>query len=198
LEAFQLSGNAALGQSAARSKGTEAWGHAFSIAKAVLTGVQTHLPGVLESVKFREGADCAKQCESLPSRGKSVIASITVRFAYPEICGEFATRSRIGSSIRLAQEVCFALRQPSADLVKEPLVLEVSGLDFPCLEESILIRTRIEDLLGQDFNKKAAYAWWLTNRDSEYPLRKSKFRRVHASIFEGPIMARPPQWAAEK
>ncbi|CAE8628429.1 unnamed protein product [Polarella glacialis] len=76
LEAFRLSGNAALGQSAARSKGTEAWGHAFSIAKAVLTGVQTHLPGVLESVKFREGADCAKQCESLPSGALVVLQTV--------------------------------------------------------------------------------------------------------------------------
>mmetsp|Transcript_14472 Transcript_14472/g.25462 ORF Transcript_14472/g.25462 Transcript_14472/m.25462 type:complete len:467 (+) Transcript_14472:70-1470(+) len=192
LRCFSEAGHAAL-ESKASSRCQQAWVHAYNLVEAILLGAQRHLPEVLVSTHFVTGQDCKRRCPGFKSAAGAV-AAVIVRFSEREMIGEFATRSRIGSSIRLAQEVAFALLQPED---ASPLRLAVYGLDFPSLEESRDIRQRLRGLLGEGYNSKNAFKWWLQNRDREYPLDKSKMRRIHASSFEGPPMVRPPDFAAE-
>jgi len=200
LRGFLEEGNRAVSRSDCDAVGRrkEAWDAAHAIASAVVLGLQKHIPEVLASAVLVKGRDCMEHCQALSSGGNGIVAAVIVRITVDEAIGEFATRSRIGSMMRLSKEVCFALRDPPKDVTTDPLVLEVSGLDFPALAEIGVIRKRLRALLGEGFNKSNVFKWWLQNRDLEYPLDKSKMRRMHASSFEGLPMVRPPDFAAEK
>ncbi|CAE8646232.1 unnamed protein product [Polarella glacialis] len=188
--------------SLASSTGEDVWLAAFGIVEAILCGVNEQLPGVVKAADFKEGASCRggsqqqqhqqhqqhqqkqQQQPALSSRGDGTVASITVRFALPEIFGEFATRSRMGAEIRLEEEVCFALRAPPAEFFSEPLVLEVFGLEFPGLPGTGALRSALLSSLGEEnFNRSTVYQWWQQHKE-DFPFESSKLRRVHESLAQ--------------
>ncbi|CAK9073229.1 unnamed protein product, partial [Durusdinium trenchii] len=165
-------------------KGGEAWNHAFSIAAALLRGLYSHIPRVVRSVEFAEGADCKPHFSKLPTRGKDCLATLCVKLSQKEVYGEIATRSRIGAYLRLHGEVIFAVLRPPRDLSVAPLVLEVTGFDFTTLPESIKLRQHLKQVLGAEYSRKSATAYYEKHKDELIPLKDSKLRRILASVFE--------------
>jgi len=197
LRRFAKAGKDALHRSAAAATGRrqETLDAACKLVEALLAGVQAHLPDIVSSVCILTGDGCSNVCDRFHCL--DVIAAVVVRFHVREVKGEIATRSRIGAYIRLNQEVCFGLVRPTADVTMEPLRLVVSGWEMPALPETGDIRRRLKQLFGDRFCKQECWKWWLKHRNREYPLEKSKMRRIHGSGFEGPPMSVPPAWAAE-
>ena len=78
----------------------------------------------------------------------------------------------------------FAHHEPPTDLSTEPLLLEVYGFDFPVLPETIKLRRHLKQVLGQDYSRKSAAAWYEKHKDEFCPLKDSKLRRILASVFE--------------
>ena len=101
-----------------------------------------------------------------------------------KVYGEIATRSRIGAYVRLGSEVIFAHHKPPADLTTQPLLLEVYGFDFPVLPETIKLRRHLKQVLGREYSRKTAAAWYEKHKDEFCPLKDSKLRRILASVFE--------------
>ncbi|OLQ09664.1 TPR repeat-containing thioredoxin TDX [Symbiodinium microadriaticum] len=180
------------------SLGSEAWKHSFSIAAALLRGIHQHVPRVVRSVEFAEGADCKPYYSKLPSGGRGVVATVCVKLSQKEVYGEIATRSRIGAYVRLGSEVIFAHHEPPTDLSTEPLLLEVYGFDFPVLPETIKLRRHLKQVLGQDYSRKSAAAWYEKHKDEFCPLKDSKLRRILASVFEVHSLMFLPEWAVSR
>lgn len=180
------------------SLGSEAWKHSFSIAAALLRGIHQHVPRVVRSVEFAEGADCKPYYSKLPSGGRGVVATVCVKLSQKEVYGEIATRSRIGAYVRLGSEVIFAHHEPPTDLSTEPLLLEVYGFDFPVLPEIIKLRRHLKQVLGQDYSRKSAAAWYEKHKDEFCPLKDSKLRRILASVFEVHSLMFLPEWAVSR
>eukprot|EP00439_Symbiodinium_sp_Y106_P023831 s1923_g2.t3 len=159
------------------------------------TSVQSLRPS---SVEFAEGADCKPHYSKLPSGGRGVVATVCVKLSQKEVYGEIATRSRIGAYVRLGSEVIFAHHEPPTDLSTEPLLLEVYGFDFPVLPETIKLRRHLKQVLGQDYSRKSAAAWYEKHKDEFCPLKDSKLRRILASVFEVHSLMFLPEWAVSR
>eukprot|EP00931_Biecheleriopsis_adriatica_P033862 TRINITY_DN19635_c0_g1_i1.p1 TRINITY_DN19635_c0_g1~~TRINITY_DN19635_c0_g1_i1.p1 ORF type:complete len:446 (+),score=81.89 TRINITY_DN19635_c0_g1_i1:88-1425(+) len=197
LGAFHKAG-AAAAASTGSQKTREAWEHAYKIADALVRGVHSHIPEAFKHIEFIEGSRCEAKCARLQSRGKGVVACIKVHFWPPEVLGDVATRSRISVQVRLAQELCFALLQPPSDVIKEPLVLEIDGLSFPCLPESRALRKKLKAMLGDDYSIETAFAYFEKHKVTDFLAQDSKLRRIHASLFEVASLVKPPAWVSSK
>lgn len=152
------------------------WNTACDLVSAVLLGIQEHLPDLRPEIDLREGGVV----------GSTEVVSIAVRFGDAPIVGEVATLSRCCYEVRLGGPLRFALRRPAqaAEVGRsQPLVLQVAGLDLPNLRDVTLMRDKLASLLGSDFDRKNAYAWWQEHKDEEYPLESSKFHRMYESLF---------------
>ncbi|CAJ1378823.1 unnamed protein product [Effrenium voratum] len=178
--------------------GPDAWKAAFSIAASLLRGVHQHLPRVVRSAEFAEGADCQPHYSKLPSRGKDVLATLCVKLSQKEVYGEIATRSRIGACLRLGDEVIFAVIRPPPDLAKAPLLMEVHGFDFLVLPEITKLRRHLKQVLGSDYSRKSTTVWYEKHKDEFCPLQDSKLRRILASIFEQHSLIMLPEWALSR
>jgi len=175
VESFRRCGAEALSAAGDRSR-DDLWGSACDLVSAVLLGIQDHLPELRPEIDLREGG----------STGSTELVSITVRFGDAPIVGEVATLSRCCFEVRITGPLRFALRQPSAASCggcKQPLVLAASGFDLPNLRDVAEMRSQLASLLGRGFDREAAYEWWQSNKDKEYPLETSKFHRMFESLF---------------
>eukprot|EP00931_Biecheleriopsis_adriatica_P101928 TRINITY_DN76976_c0_g1_i1.p1 TRINITY_DN76976_c0_g1~~TRINITY_DN76976_c0_g1_i1.p1 ORF type:complete len:445 (-),score=58.49 TRINITY_DN76976_c0_g1_i1:44-1378(-) len=183
---------------AAASAHQEAWEHAYSIVVALVEGAFSHVPEAFKSVEFICSTECKSSCKCLPSGGDGVVAALKVHFWPSEILGEIATRSRVSVTMRLAQEVCFALQQPPSDLTLEPLILEIAGLDFPCLEEAKAMRSKLKAELGDKYCMQTAFEYFEQIKHKDCLAHDSKLRRIHASLFEVASFVKPPAWVCSK
>lgn len=153
--------------------GEEMWSAAFNLIESLLQGVVEHLPEAISDAQMGDGPSLIVQLHS-------------------ELMGEFATRSRMGAQIRLAEELRFILHLPE-QFPQTPLIIEVNGLDFPALPGAVELRDRLVDSLGSNFNRASAFQCWQKCKE-DFPLQTSKLRRVHESLAQYYL----PQYVAEK
>eukprot|EP00928_Gymnodinium_smaydae_P036886 TRINITY_DN25706_c0_g1_i2.p1 TRINITY_DN25706_c0_g1~~TRINITY_DN25706_c0_g1_i2.p1 ORF type:complete len:454 (+),score=104.16 TRINITY_DN25706_c0_g1_i2:86-1447(+) len=200
---FRQRGDEALARSG-RQGDLLLWSTACEVFEALLGGVQRHVPEVCVSVDVVDRESSRAASRLAPSE----VVAIVLRLGVPQLVGEIATRSRVCGELRLSQEVRLALLRPpptsdgerdhrkaKAAAPESPLEVSVSGLAFPKIEEVAHLRARLESELGDSFDRHSAYAWWLKNKDEEFPLQHSKFRRVYESFFRHAPL---PRWACEK
>jgi len=150
------------------------WSSAFHLMRTLLEGVLSHQGAVIQRADVEEGVP----------RFRVVLSH--------ELMGEFATRSRMGATIRLQEEICFTVKLPK-DFFKEPVSLEITGLDFPALPGAVSLRAEMVRTLGDNFNRAKAFELWEQEKE-KFPLEVSKLRRVHESLAQYYL----PQYVAEK
>lgn len=145
---------------------------ACQLVEAVLLGMQRHLPDVHMNVKLVHGKP-----------GGSEVVSLAVNFHDGPLVGEIATRTRIAVGLRVAKELRFAIQRPQPDVSRSPLVLRISGLDFPRLPDVVRLREMLEDALKDRWSPDSVFRWWKEHKDLEFPLPRSKFHRLVESFL---------------
>jgi len=174
LAAFRAAGPAAL--RAGGGAGEAPAAAACDLVEALLLGLHAHLPNAILAVEF----------SARPGPGE--LARLAVRLARGPVVGEIATRSRQPIELHLAPCVAFTLKRPaSSDLCKAPVVLGVDGFEYHALPELVELRARLPDLLASTpdgWHPRSVGAWWLSNRDLEFPRETSKLRRLCDSFQE--------------
>mmetsp|Transcript_3951 Transcript_3951/g.11447 ORF Transcript_3951/g.11447 Transcript_3951/m.11447 type:complete len:441 (+) Transcript_3951:91-1413(+) len=148
---------------------------ACHLVESILMGVHAHLPNAIVDVDLGAGPPGA-------------LASISVAFAGGPLVGEIATRSRQPIELRLQQRVSFSIRRPEGiDFGRQPLLLEVSGLEQHVLPEIAELRRRLQVELvdvPDGWHPRNTGTWWLKRRETDFSLETSKLRRVCDSFTE--------------
>lgn len=169
---FKQSGATAM-RDAKGKDGESAWFAAYKIVEALLLGVEAHLPEVHSRV-------------STGGSGKDV--AIDVSLLPAPLLGEFATRSRIGSALRLASQVSFQLEIPPAEGEMVAL-LHVKGVSFVPLDDCAVLREHMLRAMGEGFTREEAFDWWEANKEDVCPLASSKFRWCVESLLDNPWLS---------
>jgi len=159
-------------------KGEKLWGTACDLVRALLLGVEEHLPDLRPEIDLREHSPDAPGVE---------MVSLAVNFGAQAVIGEVATPSRCGFEVRMSGSVRFSLQRPAPSKTSSQpqLTLRVHGLDFDSLLECHAVFKSLEKDLRENggLSKESAYEWWTENKDTEYPLESSKFHRMVESLF---------------
>eukprot|EP00930_Biecheleria_cincta_P018534 TRINITY_DN14404_c0_g1_i1.p1 TRINITY_DN14404_c0_g1~~TRINITY_DN14404_c0_g1_i1.p1 ORF type:complete len:415 (-),score=48.83 TRINITY_DN14404_c0_g1_i1:333-1577(-) len=144
--------------------------HISTLLKAIVMGPSTH------NTQVRPRAELGA-----PGTGETV--SISVYWQPATIfTAEIATRSRISHQVRLLPEVRFALENPGKLGREGKAVLRAEGFSFPALPEIARLRRKLKDALGE-YDEESAFAWWCKHKDTEFPLKTSKFHRIWESLW---------------
>lgn len=155
---------------------------ACEIVESLLTGVGEQMRGVRADVEVR-ALQASAGGRQAGRREEIVSLEMRLGTASP-LVGEIATRSRVAVNVQVTQALRFALLQPPARPLNEPVALRVEGLDMPTLPDCVCARTQMREELGAGLNPTSAYEWWEQNRHTRFPLQTSKFHRVVESLLE--------------
>lgn len=166
LRQFREKGSTAIARAGGQSAGEDLWRQACGFFEALLLGVHAQLPEVTASAQL-----CQCPANAFPE--------LTIHYADSPLIGEFATRSRLGSIVRLDGKVCLALQQVPAGGTQH-LSVAVEGVSFPALPEVPWLRSLVQRevaLIGETFNKSSMWTWFEHNMHKVCPLEDSKLHR---------------------
>mmetsp|Transcript_73218 Transcript_73218/g.89860 ORF Transcript_73218/g.89860 Transcript_73218/m.89860 type:complete len:394 (+) Transcript_73218:79-1260(+) len=142
---------------------------ACDFVEGFLHGLDAHLP------------DAQVGAQLLDSRPASVTLQVQL---LNSVQGSIATRSRIAHDVYVKDEVSFTLSHQKADGNQpQEVCLDIKGLEFRPLQDSVLLRKKLKELLGENFARTSAQNWWEQHKEEVCPLKDSKLRWVIESFF---------------
>ncbi|CAL1148054.1 unnamed protein product [Cladocopium goreaui] len=149
-------------------KGSQVALTACDFVEGFLRGLEAHLPDVQVATQI---------IENQPS-------SVTLQVQLlNSVQATIATRSRIVYDVLLKDEASFTLSHQKGDSDQQEVCLEINGLEFWPLEDSVQLRKTLRELLGDDFTRTSVYQWWEEHKEEVCPLNSSKLRWVIESIL---------------